>query len=130
MLRGFLIGLSVLSGSIQDCSRPNSIGEIVDMGISPLNPVAGDNSTLWVTFDSSQAITGGTATYSYTLNYIPFPKDIIPLCDQTDCPVPIGISNATGYTIFPDVSGRIEIRIEWETEVGTPIWCVKTTYSV
>ncbi len=130
MLRGFLLAIGILNGTIKDCSSPESIGTILDMGIDPVNPKPGDHSLLWVEFDLAHEVTGGTATYSYTLNYIPFPGDVIPLCDQTNCPLPAGVNNVSGETVFPDVSGRIEVQIDWVTEDATPIWCVKTTYSV
>lgn len=128
MLRGFLMALALLKGSIQDCSSSNSIATITSMGINPESPKPGDNSTIWVAYDLSKDVTGGTVQYSYKLNYIPITPTVVNLCDQEECPIPAGCYNASGSSTFPDVSGRIEGKIEWFNENDEPIWCVNTIY--
>lgn len=130
MLRGFLMALAILKGTIKDCSQSGSIAKIDSMGINPVTPQPGDNSTIWVSYDLSKEVTGGSVKYSYWLNYIPFAPTTIHLCSQEACPLQPGCYNSSGSSTFPDVSGRIEGRIEWTDQDGNPIWCVDTIYSV
>jgi hypothetical protein len=130
MLRGFLTALAILRGTIRDCSPDGSLATIQSMGIDPVTPKAGDNSTIWVAYDLPTEVTGGTVTYTYSLNYIPFQPTTVDLCVQEACPLAAGSHNASGSSSFPDVSGRLEGKIEWHDQSGTPIWCVDTVYSV
>lgn len=131
MLRGFLMmTLSLLDGSIKDCSAPDSIAKILSMGINPVNPKPGDNSTIWINYDLSKEVTSGTIKYSYWVNFIPFAPETVNLCEQENCPLEAGEYNVSGSSIFPDLSGRIEGKIEWFDENETPIWCVNTIYNV
>ena len=130
MLRGFLMALTLLKGTIKDCSPAGSIAKVESMGISPVNPQPGDNSTIWVSYDLSKEVMGGTVKYSYWVNFIPFQPTTIDICSQEACPIEPGTYNSSGSSEFPDVSGRIEGKIEWFDQDGTPIWCVDTIYSV
>ncbi len=124
------MALTLLKGSIKDCSPTGSIATIDSMGIDPISPQPGDNSTVWVAYDLSKDVTGGTVKYSYWLNFIPFPPEEIDLCSQEVCPIEAGFYNSSGISEFPDVHGRIEGKIEWFDQDGSPIWCVDTIYSV
>lgn len=128
MLRGFLMALVLYGGTVQDCTPAGALSEVVSTGIYPLRPNAGDTSYLWVNFDLSETITAGTATYSYTWNYVPFEPTVVDLCSQTTCPILAGIQNVTGNSTFPSASGNLEVKVEWADASGTPIWCVKTNY--
>lgn len=130
MLRGFLLSLPLLGGTIKDCSPSGSIARIDSMGINPVSPKAGDNSTVWVAYTLPTEVTSGTIKYSYWLNYIPFTPTTIDLCSQEVCPFEPATYNSSGSSTFPDVSGRIEGRIEWFNQEGTTIWCVDTVYLV
>jgi hypothetical protein len=99
----------------------------------PANPVGGDNVSLWVAYRfPSPAVTGGTATYSFSLNGIPFTPTVDPLCTQTTCPKEPDIEyNETSWSIFPTgVSGKIVSRILWADQDDAPLWCVETTWRV
>lgn len=117
-------------GAVEDCTPSNALSKIVSMGIQPVNPKPNDISYLWVNFDLSQPVSSGNVTYSYSWNFIPFEPTIVSLCDQTECPLYPGVQNVTGNTTFPDVSGYVEVKVDWADDTGTPIWCVQTTYTL
>jgi hypothetical protein len=99
----------------------------------PAVPVPGDNVTLWVAYRlSAPAVTTGTATYSFTLNGIPFPATVDPLCTQTTCPKePDTDYNETSWSIFPTgLSGKIVSQVAWADQDANPLWCVETTWRV
>lgn len=130
MLRGFLMALALYSGTIKDCSPDGSLATIEAMGLNPVSPQPGDNTTTWVMYDLPTTVTGGTVKYSYWLNFIPFTPDVIDLCSQEICPLESGVYNVSGSVSFPDVSGRLETRIEWFDQDETPMWCVDTIFSI
>jgi len=123
--------VSLLNGSIKDCSAPDSVAKIISMGINPVNPIPGENSTIWVNYDLSKDVTVGSIKYSFWMNFIPFEPTITELCEQESCPLEAGVYNVTGTTVFPtSLSGRLESKIEWFDENESPIWCVDTIYNV
>jgi hypothetical protein len=124
------MALAIFKGTITDCSQPNSIGKITSMGIDPIFPMAGDNSTIWVAYDLSKQVSGGSVKYSYWVNFIPFAPTVIDLCSQEACPLEPAFYNSSGSSIFPDVSGRVEIKIEWTDQDNQQIWCTDTIYSI
>ena len=128
MLPFLLLGLA----TIRDCGNGLGRAALVGFDSYPASPVAGDNVTLWVEYDlPAPEITGGTATYSVTLNSIPFPKTVDPLCEQTSCPKLVGLNNESSSSIFPSgVSGTIKSKIEWTDQDDALVWCVETTWKV
>lgn len=118
--------------SIRDCS--NGLGRSALLGFEsePAIPKAGDNVTLWVAYDlPPPAITSGTATYSFSLNGIPFPPTVDDLCTQTICPIDVGFHNETSSSIFPSgISGKIVSQIAWRDQSDELVWCVETTWKV
>lgn len=124
------MALSIYGGTVEDCTSPGALSHVVSTGISPINPKAGDTSYLWVNFDLSKDVNGGSAIYSYSLNYIPFEPSTVDLCAQTECPLYAGMQNVTGNTTFPSVFGLLEAKVEWVDLAGDEIWCVKTTYNL
>jgi hypothetical protein len=100
---------------------------------SPSTPVAGDNVSLWVAYTLPGApVTNGTATYKVTLNGIPLPATVDPLCEQTACPKESDTEyNETSWSIFPSgVSGKVVSRIQWADQDAAPLWCIETTWRV
>lgn len=130
-LRG-LITLIAATVTLRDCGNSKSDqATITGMGFNPINPVAGDNTTLWVAYDLHTPITGGIATYSLTLNGIPFNPTTNDLCTQTVCPKDIGSYNETSSSIFPSgLSGKIASKIQWTDQDNLPVWCVETTFKI
>ena len=119
-------------GSIRDCG--NGLGRAPLLGFDsvPAAPKAGDNVSLWIAYDlPTPAITGGTATYSFSLSGIPFAPTVEDLCTQTACPKEPGLYNETSSSIFPSgVSGKIVSQIAWRDPDDTLIWCVENTWRV
>ena len=128
MLSLLLLGYA----AIRDCG--NGLGRAALLGFDsqPTNPVAGDNVTLWIAYDlPAPAITGGTATYSVSLNGIPFPPTVDDLCTQTDCPKDVGVHNETSWSEFPSgVSGKIVSSVSWKDQNDDLVWCVETSWRV
>ena len=131
-LRGALVLLMGASVSLRDCGNPaTDQAQIMSMGFSPSSPVAGDNTTLWVSYDLKSALTSGTATYSVSLNGIPFTPTVDDLCTQTSCPKDIGFYNETSSSDFPSgITGKIVSKIQWKNQDNLPVWCVETTFRI
>lgn len=127
-LLGFFLGVS----TIRDCGNGKGRASLLGFDSEPANPVAGDNVSLWVAYDlPAPAITGGTATYTFTLNGIPFPSTVDDLCTQTSCPKDTGFNNESSWSVFPSgVSGKIVSSISWKDQDDALVWCVETTWRV
>ena len=119
-------------GSMRDCG--NGLGRAPLLGFDsvPASPAPGDNVSTWIAYDlPAPAITGGTATYSISLNGIPLPPTVNDLCTQTLCPKEIGINNESSSALFPSgVSGKLVSQIVWRDPDDTLIWCVENTWRV
>jgi len=113
-------------GSLTDCSNGGSLFKITSMSFSPDPAVRGENSTLLISMTVPQEITGGTATYSTTYNFIPFSPTVEPLCDKTvACPIKVGTLNTvSSFPIDPSLSGTLQLRIEWKDPNSIQLLCV------
>lgn len=131
LLRGLLI-LAGATVSLKDCGNPaTDQATITSMGFTPDNPVAGDNTTLWIAYNLKTPITGGTAKYSISLNGIPFTPTTDDLCSQTLCPKEIGLYNETSNSDFPSgITGKIVSKIEWKNQNDQPVWCLESTFKI
>lgn len=130
-LRGMIVVLAA-SVTLKDCGDPaTDQAAITGFGFSPLSPIPGENTELWVAYDLKTPITNGTATYSLTLNGIPFTPTVDDLCSQTTCPKEIGSYNETSKSTFPSgVSGKIVTKIQWTNQDAQPLWCLETTFKI
>ena len=130
-LRG-IIALLTAAVALKDCGNPTTDQAVLTgYGFSPSNPVAGDPTELWVAYDLKSPITGGTATYSFSLNGIPFSPTVDELCTQTECPKEIGSFNETNKSTFPSgVSGKIISKIQWKNQDEQPVWCLESTFRI
>lgn len=129
----FLLKLiSVLASSVtlRNCGSSTDQATITGMGFSPQSPRPGDPTELWVAYDLKTRITGGTATYSYSFNGIPFSPTIEDLCTQTGCPKEIGFYNETSKSDFPSVTGKIISTIKWVDQDVKPVWCTELTFKI
>lgn len=127
LLLTMLFGLT----SIQSCGTGRAT--LLGFDSQPLVPRAGDNVSLWVAYTIPGApVTNGTATYKVTLNGIPLPTTVDPLCAQTTCPKQSNTDyNETSWSLFPSgVSGKVVSRIEWADQDASPLWCIETTWRV
>jgi hypothetical protein len=118
--------------SLRDCGNPATDQAIITgMGFSPSNPNPGDPTELWVAYDLKSTLTGGTATYSFTLNGLPFSPTVDDLCTQTSCPKEVGTYNETSKSTFPSgVSGKIVSKITWANQDKQPVWCLESTFRI
>ncbi len=127
----WLPALMVLS-SVKQCSGVTGRATITSLTAVPDTPLPGDNYTLSVVYDlPTPAITGGTAAYSATLNYIPVYSQSYPLCEQTSCPKNVGTNTETSVTTVPSgVSGKLVTKVQWTDQDNNPVWCVETTFKI
>jgi hypothetical protein len=127
----WLPALMVLS-SVKQCSGFTGRATVTSLTGFPDTPLPGDNFTLSVLYDlPSPAITGGTAAYSATLNYIPVYSETYPLCDQTSCPKEVGSNTETSVTTVPSgISGKLVTQVKWTDQDNNPVWCVETTFKI
>ena len=118
--------------TLRDCGNPATDQALITgMGFTPSNPSPNENTTLWVAYDLKSPITDGTATYSVTLNGIPFTPTVDDLCTQTICPKEIGSYNETSSSLFPSgVGGKIVSKIQWANQNSQPVWCLETTFKI
>lgn len=127
----YLLGLLAFT-TMKDCG--NFLGRATNLTFDsyPLTPKAGDNVSMWIGYTLEEPpITGGIATYSYSLNGIPFSPTKEDLCTQTSCPKELGFHNETSYSIFPSgISGKIISTIQWHDQNDELVWCVETTWRV
>lgn len=132
MLTGVLLAYFFGVGSMRDCGNGLGRAAILSFDSVPANPVAGDNVSTWIAYDlPTPGITGGTATYSFSFNGIPFTPTVEDLCTQTACPKEPGIYNESSSSIFPSgISGKIVAQIAWRDPNDTLIWCVENTWRV
>jgi len=100
------------------------------MNFLPTDVSPGVATELTVNYNLMQPITGGTATYSYSFNGIPFSPTIDDLCTQTACPKDIGTLTEVSKSTFPAVSGKIVSSIQWTDQENRNVWCVKLTFRV
>jgi hypothetical protein len=128
----FLVLLSAALTSIRDCGNGQGRAALLAFDSQPTSPKPGDTVTLWVAYDlPAPEITGGTATYSFTYNGIPFPPTVNPLCDDTACPKLTGFNNESSYSEFPSgLSGKITSSVKWVDQNDELVWCVETTWKV
>jgi len=126
MLRA-LLGVA----TIQSCGTGRAT--LLGFDSQPSTPRAGDNVSLWVAYTvPAPAVTNGTATYKVTLNGIPFPSTVDPLCDQTKCPkTPDTVYNESSWSLFPSgISGKVVSRVEWKDQDDALVWCIETAWRV
>jgi len=130
----FLRALILLAASVslRDCGNPSTDqASIIGMGFSPSTPNPGDPTELWVAYDLKTPLTSGTATYSFSLNGIPFTPTVDDLCTQTGCPKEVGFNNETSKSTFPTgVSGKIVSKIQWTNQDDQPVWCLESTFRI
>lgn len=121
----FAVLTSVL-GSVTDCSNGGSLFKLSSMSFTPDPTVPGMNSTLLLSMSVPEQVTGGTATYTTTYNFIPFAPTVDALCDITvPCPIAVGtLDTVSTYPIDPTLSGSLSIKVEWKDQTARQLLCV------
>ncbi len=127
-----IFGAIATTVSLRDCGNPLIDQAIITgMGFTPSNPLPNENTTLWVAYNLLTPIQGGTATYSVSLNGIPFTPTVYDLCSQTVCPKGVGSYNESSSTLFIEgISGKIVSKIQWVNQDNLPVWCQETTFKI
>jgi len=121
-----LLKLLIAAVTLRNCG--DGTATITGMGFSPESPAPGDATELWVAYKLNSPIMGGTATYSYTVNGIPFSPTVDDLCTQTECPKAVGDYNETSQSEFPSFSGKVVTKIQWVDQNNAPVWCAELTF--
>jgi len=132
---GFLRGALVLLAatvSLKDCGNPSTDQAVITgYGFSPINPLPNDPTELWVAYNLKSQLTGGTSTYSFSLNGVPFSPTVDDLCTQTKSPKEVGTYNETSHSTFPSgISGKIVSKIQWKNQNEEPVWCLESTFRI
>lgn len=114
------------------CSSTNSLLKITDLIFSPDPPIANQNTTLYLKFNNpGSPITDGTSTTVVTYNFIPFSPTVEPLCQNTVCPVPSGLTEQSSSSIWPpSLSGTVATTITWTDLQKNQLLCMKITVKV
>lgn len=133
-LLGLLAAAYIASlSSVSDCSKGSSQIKINSMSFQPDPPVKGQNSTLTLDLNVPTEIQSGTATYSFTYNFLPLTPTVEDLCTQVSsgCPILVGPLNlVSSYPIDPSLSGTIVAKIEWKDTANVQLLCVSITMKV
>lgn len=133
-----LLGLLAASyaaslSSVSDCSKGASQVKINSMTFQPDPPIKGENSTLTLDLNLPTDILAGTATYSFTYNFIPLSPEVDDLCSQVPggCPIKAGPLNLiSSYPIDPSLRGTIVAKIQWKDTANLELLCVSITMKV
>jgi hypothetical protein len=133
-----LLGLILTSytaslSSVSDCSKGASQVKINSMTFQPDPPVKGQNSTLTLDLSVPTDILAGTATYSFTYNFIPLTPEVDDLCSQVPggCPIKAGpLELVSSYPIDANLRGTIVAKIEWKDTANIQLLCVSITMKV
>jgi len=124
-----LIALAALIslGSVNDCSKGASIFKITSMSFSPDPPISGQNSTLLLSMNVPTQVSGGTATYSITYNFIPLSPSVEDLCKilPSGCPITAGkLDTVSNIPFDTSLKGSIRININWKDTTNNELMCV------
>ena len=127
MLLGILAFLSAVKATLTDCAT-NPLFTLTSMSFSPDPPVKGQNSTLLLSMNVPADVTGGTATYSVTYNFIPLAPTTENLCNAlpSGCPIVKGTLDTVSSIPFDgSLSGSLVMKIDWKDLVGQELMCVQ-----
>ena len=126
--------LPTLLATYRNCGSSSDLAKNLVISIVPDAAKAGQDVTTTFDYDLNTVITGGTATYGFSFNGIPFSPTVNDLCVEQaggccpdPCPLGIGHHSDKSITTFPSVSGKIITTIKWADQNGTPILCVEWT---
>lgn len=119
---------SYLLNAVSDCAPGESLFDIRSISIDPAIPVSGAPLTLHLQYEVPQGltVTGGTAEYDVTYNYIPFTPSEEPLCQDVPCPLGPGLYTNHSTTTWPDgLSGQLVSRMKWWDSNKNLLLCVE-----
>lgn len=126
--------LPTLLATYRNCGSSSDLAKNLVISIVPDAAKAGQDVTTTFDYDLDTVITGGTATYGFSFNGIPFSPTVNDLCVEQaggccpdPCPLGIGHHSDKSITTFPTVSGKIITTIKWADQDGSQILCVEWT---
>jgi hypothetical protein len=126
--------LPTLLATYRNCGSSSDLAKNLVISIVPDAPKPGQDVTTTFDYDLDTVITGGTATYGFSFNGIPFSPTVNDLCVEQaggccpdPCPLGIGHHSDKSITTFPSVSGKIITTIKWADQDGSQILCVEWT---
>ena len=127
MLKLFLLLCTAL-GSIQDCSKGESLLQITALDLVPAVPIVGQHVVMTLQFNNPElAITSGTATNSVVYNFIKLQPIVEDLCVNTPCPLVTGFNDRSTNSTWPAVKGNIDSTITWKGLDGSQLLCIKVS---
>lgn len=121
----FTYFLTQAHATVSDCSK-GALFKLTSMSFLPDPPVKGQNSTLLLSMTVPSQVTGGTATYSSTYNFIPLQTTTEDLCTvvQAGCPIQPGtLDTVSSFPFDGSLSGSLNMKIEWK-DVADNLLCV------
>ena len=133
LFRLFTFGfLQTAFASYRNCGSSTDLAKNLVISIVPDAAKAGDQVTTTFDYDLESVITGGTASYAFSFNGIPFSPTVNDLCVEQaggwcpdPCPLGLGHHSDKSITEFPSVSGKIITTIKWADQTGAQILCVE-----
>jgi hypothetical protein len=112
-------------GRVTDCN-PTSIFRPTSLALTPDPPIAGEEVHMTIKFDNpASEITEGTTTISLSLNGIPLDPIVEPLCENTVCPIAVGMNDRSKSLVWPDVKGLINMKSVWAS-ADNELMCILT----
>lgn len=121
-----LLGLlATVAATITDCGPGR--WPIEQLAFYPDPPTAGQDTVETIIYQVpvGESVTGGVASYTYTINGLPFTPSENDLCEDLACPIEgrEEAYNQTSVSPWPSVSGKVTVRMEWLDEVGELLLC-------
>jgi len=123
----------LVGGVVTDCSNGGALFKLSSMSFSPDPPVAGENSTLLLSMTVPAQISGGSASYSLTYNFIPFAPTTEDLCTTlpSGCPIMAGqLNTKSEVPIDKGLSGSVSLKIKWTDLTDRNLLCVLVSMKV
>ena len=122
---------SLSHASITDCGAGQSIFQITDLAIHPDPPVIGKTVDFILKFNNpTTEIFDGSVTTHVSINGIPYPSSSKPLCETTSCPIKYGENDRSTSTEWPELSGKIDTKIEWKDPQGNLLLCIHSAVKI
>ena len=115
---------------IHDCAPGRSLFAINSLYVEPMNLKGSDPFRIHLRYavPDGLLIKNGTAQYSVTYNYIPFPPIYMPLCDIVTCPIKPGIYTNQTMNKWPwGIRESISTQINWLDENRALLLCLTIT---
>lgn len=125
--------LTQSQAKVSDCSKSGALFKLTSMSFLPDPPVKGQNSTLFLSMNVPTAVTGGTATYSVTYNFLPLTPTTDNLCTvlPRGCPIQPGtLDTASSIPFDGSLSGSLTFKIVWKDLSNAELMCVQIKTSV